>query len=239
MKVKTGLEKLIESEFSSLQGKRIGLLCNQASIDSRFDHIIDILGAAEKENSFSLAAVFGPQHGLWGHTQDNMIEWKGLQDERIGVPIHSLYGEHRKPTPGMLKGLDTLVIDLQDVGSRYYTFIWTMALCMEACEEADIEIIVLDRPNPIGGTQVEGAMLDSSFRSFVGWHALPVRHGMTIAEIAQYFKKQFYPKLATQVSPVEGWSREMYFESISLELSSSAIMHQKRSDKFFGSIVRN
>jgi uncharacterized protein YbbC (DUF1343 family) len=116
----------------------------------------------------------------------------------------------------MLKGLEALVIDLQDVGSRYYTFVWTMALCMEACEEAGIEIIVLDRPNPIGGTQVEGPLLDEDYRSFVGWHSLPVRHGLTIAEIARYFKQHFYLNLSLQVIPMERWKREMYLKETGL-----------------------
>lgn len=216
MTVKTGLEKLMESEFSLLKGKKIGLLCNQASIDIGYYHAIDILKAAEEENKFKLSAVFGPQHGLWGHTQDNMIEWQGFPEGRLGIPVYSLYGEHRKPTPEMLKGLDALVIDLQDVGSRYYTFIWTMALCMEACAETGVEMIVLDRPNPIGGTQVEGPVLDENFRSFVGWHSLPVRHGLTIGEIAQYFKAHFYPDLSLRIIPMEGWKREMYFEDAGL-----------------------
>jgi uncharacterized protein YbbC (DUF1343 family) len=112
----------------------------------------------------------------------------------------------------MLQELDVLVVDLQDVGSRYYTFIWTMALCMEACDEAGIEMLLLDRPNPISGVQVEGPLLDENFRSFVGWHSLPVRHGMTIAEIAQYFRQQFYPDLSFQIFAMEGWKREMYFQ---------------------------
>jgi uncharacterized protein YbbC (DUF1343 family) len=214
--VKTGLEKLIESDFSFLRGKKIGLLCNQASIDSHFTHIIDTLKKSEKKFQFSLSSVFGPQHGLWSHTQDNMIEWQGFHDKKTGMPVYSLYGEYRKPTPEMLKGLNALVIDLQDVGSRYYTFIWTMALCMEACQEAEIEIVVLDRPNPIGGLQVEGPLLDENYRSFVGWHSLPVRHGLTIGEIAQYFKRQFYPDLLLQVVPMQGWKREMYFEDTGL-----------------------
>jgi uncharacterized protein YbbC (DUF1343 family) len=214
--VKTGLEKLIQSDFSSLKGKKIGVLCNQASMDSHFLHIIDILKKSEKKFQFSLNSVFGPQHGLWGHTQDNMIEWQDYKDEKTNVHVYSLYGENRKPTPEMLKGLDALVIDLQDVGSRYYTFIWTMALCMETCEKAGIKIIVLDRPNPIGGTQVEGPSLDENFRSFVGWYSLPVRHGLTIGEIAQYFKQQFYPNLSLEVIQMEGWQRGIYFAETGL-----------------------
>ena len=216
MMVVTGLEKLSRANFSQLKGKQIGLLCNQASITAYFSHVIDLFFEAHKQAKLELNAIFGPQHGLWGHTQDNMIEWQGYHDEKTGVPIVSLYGEHRKPTPEMLTGLNALVIDLQDVGSRYYTFIWTMALCMEACQDAGIAIIVLDRPNPIGGTQVEGSLLDEKYRSFVGWHSLPVRHGLTIGEIAQYFKNQFYPNLSLQVISMDGWKREMYFDNTRL-----------------------
>lgn len=216
MKVVAGLEKLVNSDFSQLKGKQVGLLCNQASITSDFSHAIELFFEANQGNEFKLNAIFGPQHGLWGHTQDNMIEWQGYRDEKTDVPVYSLYGEHRKPTPEMLNGLDALIIDLQDVGSRYYTFIWTMALCMEACAEAGIEMIVLDRPNPIGGIQVEGPLLDDNFRSFVGWHSLPVRHGMTIAEIAQYFQEEFYPDLTLQIICMQGWKREMLFEETGL-----------------------
>lgn len=216
MTVKTGLEKLVETGYSLLNGKRVGLLCNQASITSDFSHAVDLFFETHRRGKFRLNAIFGPQHGLWGQTQDNMIEWQGYEDEKSGVPVYSLYGEHRKPTPEMLNGLDALVIDLQDVGARYYTFIWTMALCMEACAEIGVEMIVLDRPNPIGGIQVEGPLLDENFRSFVGWHSLPVRHGMTIAEIAQYLKRRFYPDLSLEVVLMEEWKREMYFQDTGL-----------------------
>jgi len=216
MKVVTGLEKLADSDFLQLKGKRVGILCNQASITLDFSHAIDLFFEAHNQSKLKLNSIFGPQHGLWGHTQDNMIEWQGYQDEKTGVPVFSLYGEYRKPTPEMLNGLDALVVDVQDVGSRYYTFIWTLALCMEACAKAGVEMSVLDRPNPIGGVQVEGSLLDENFRSFVGWHSLPVRHGLTIAEIAQYFKRQFYPDLSLQIVPITGWKRKMYFDDTGL-----------------------
>jgi len=217
MSVDIGLEKLVLQDFSILKSRRIGLLCNQASIDKNFSHAIDAFLKAHQKNIINFNSVFGPQHGLWGHTQDNMIEWEGgFKDTKTGLKIFSLYGKHRKPTEEMLDDTDTLVVDLQDVGARYYTFIWTMGLCMEACSEYGKEIVVLDRPNPIGGTQMEGPMLNKGFRSFVGWHSLPVRHGLTIAEIAQYFKRRFYPKLSLQVVAMEGWNRDMYFEDTDL-----------------------
>lgn len=212
MVIKTGLDRLKAKNFSPLQGKRVGLLCNQASIDHRFRHVIDIFREAHQQGQLQLTALFGPQHGIWGHTQDNMIEWEGgYREKKSGVVVFSLYGEHRKPTPEMLKFIDVLVIDLQDVGARYYTFIWTVALCMDACREAGVEVIVLDRPNPIGGLQVEGPLVDENFRSFVGWHSIPVRHGLTIGEIAKYLQDQFYPDCPLQVVEMKGWNREMYF----------------------------
>ncbi len=158
----------------------------------------------------------GPQHGLWGHTQDNMIEWQGYTDQRTRIPVYSLYGDHRQPTAEMLHNLDTLVIDLQDVGAKYYTFIWTMALCMEACAEHGIEVVVLDRPNPLGGNKLEGPFRNDNFQSFVGWHPLAIRHGMTIGEIAQYFQSEFYRQCELNIIPMQGWQRTMYFEDTGL-----------------------
>ena len=213
MAVKIGLERLLSDNFISFNGKRVGLLCNQASIDKNFKHAIEIFFQMHKRGVIKLNALFGPQHGIWGHTQDNMIEWKGgYKDKQTGVRIYSLYGEHRKPTSDMLQDLDVMVIDLQDVGARYYTFIWTMALCMEACSESGIEVIVLDRPNPIGGVEIEGTLIDSDFRSFVGLHSLPIRHGLTIGEIAKYFRDKYYPKCLLEIVEMAGWKREMYFD---------------------------
>jgi uncharacterized protein YbbC (DUF1343 family) len=165
---------------------------------------------------FELAALFGPQHGFLGQTQDNMIEWRSYRHERLGIPVHSLYGEHREPEPQMLEGLHALIVDLQDVGARYYTFIWTLYLCMRACERAGVAVVVLDRPNPINGVTVEGPDFDPDYRSFVGLHALPVRHGRTIGELAEQFRREAFPKCDLHVLPMEGWTREMWFDQTGL-----------------------
>lgn len=217
MKVASGLDVLAASGFERLRGRRVGLLCNQASIAGSIEHALDLFLAAHRRGVLRLEAVFGPQHGLWGHTQDNMIEWEGgFRDPRTGVAVHSLYGERRKPTPAMLGGIDTLVVDLQDVGARYYTFIWTMALAMEACGEAGIEVVVLDRPNPIGGFRVEGPFRCDGFASFVGLHPLAVRHGMTIGEIARYLRETFHPSCRLDVVAMHGWRRDRHFEDTGL-----------------------
>jgi uncharacterized protein YbbC (DUF1343 family) len=141
-----------------------------------------------------------------------MIEWEGGHDSRRGFRVASLYGEHREPTHEMLSGVDLLVIDLPDVGSRYYTFIWTTALCLKACHRLGIDVLVLDRPNPIGGLQVEGPVLAPGFESFVGLYPLPTRHGMTLGEIALYLASSFFSGLSVDVQPVEAWSRSDYAE---------------------------
>ncbi|HEY0868663.1 MAG TPA: DUF1343 domain-containing protein, partial [Fimbriimonas sp.] len=212
MRTATGLDILRFEGFSRLAGKRIALLCNQASIDHEADHVIDLMLPHHRSGAFRIEVVFGPEHGLYGHTQDNMIEWEGHDDPRTGLIIHSLYGKHREPTPEMLKDVDLLVVDIQDVGSRYYTFVWTMSHCIKACAEKGIPVMVLDRPNPIGGIQVEGTVLQPGYESFVGLHPIPTRHAMTVAEVAEYVKASFYP--TAQLAPVTmlGWSRSDYFD---------------------------
>lgn len=212
MRVKTGLERWISDGFSAIKGQRIGLLCNQASVASDFVHALDHLLKAGTD----VVRVFGPQHGIWGHTQDNMIEWEGYKDPRTGLNFVSLYGEHREPTDEMLRGLDRLVIDLQDVGARYYTFIWTMALCMKACARTGVPVTVLDRPNPINGSDVEGPGVEDGFTSFVGLHSLPIRHGLTIGEIAADLRDRFYPVCELEVVKMTGWTRGMFFVGTSL-----------------------
>lgn len=194
----------------------MGLLCNQASVNHDLQHAVDVLLRGHKSGDYRLAAVFGPQHGLHGHTQDNMIEWEGSADARTGIPVFSLYGENREPTDRMLEGIDLFVVDLQDVGSRYYTFIWSMALCMKACERKGIAMLVLDRPNPIGGLQTEGPTMQEAFASFVGLHPLPARHGLTIAELARHFQATYYPQLSLQTIQMTGWSRSDYFDDLDL-----------------------
>ncbi|MEJ2636095.1 MAG: DUF1343 domain-containing protein [Calditrichia bacterium] len=211
MNVLCGLDILQQQDFRTLRGRKIGLLCNQASINKNYEHIISVMLPFHDRKQFTIQAVFGPQHGLWGHTQDNMIEWEGYHDKYTGLTIYSLYGQHRKPTPEMLRGVDLFVADLQDVGSRYYTFMWTMALAMEACQEAGIPVLVLDRPNPISGERAAGTVLDPQFSSFVGLYPLPQRHAMTLGEIALYLKENYFSDLDLKIVKMKAWKRRMYF----------------------------
>jgi uncharacterized protein YbbC (DUF1343 family) len=214
MPVLTGLDRLVAEDFASLRGKSVGLVCNQASITKDIRHVLELMLERHRRGDFILRAVFGPQHGLFGHTQDNMIEWEGetLDDIRV----FSLYGAHREPTAEMLEDIEELVVDLQDVGSRYYTFVWTMAACMKVCEPLGIPVTVLDRPNPIGGVQIEGPILKPGFESFVGAYPIPIRHGMTIGEIASHLKSKHFPESRLEIVPMEGWNRAMYFEESEL-----------------------
>jgi uncharacterized protein YbbC (DUF1343 family) len=215
MNIATGLDRLVRDDLKPLSGKSIGVVCNQASITKDCEHILEFLIRGNQRGKLCLKAIFGPQHGLFGHTQDNMIEWESSKFN-FGVPLYSLYGEHREPTPQMLDGIEVLVIDLQCVGARYYTFIWTLALCIKACEKLGIEILILDRPNPIGGVQVEGTVLDPEFSSFVGLYPLPIRHGLTLAEIGAYLQAVHFPAAEVSSICMEGWSREVYFDKTDL-----------------------
>jgi len=196
-----------------LRDARTGLLVHPASVNRKLEHASDCL---LKSGKLELTALFGPQHGIRGETQDNMIEWEGFRDNKTGLPVYSLYGKMRKPAPAMLRDIDVMVVDMQDVGSRYYTFIWTMELCMQACNEEGKSVVVLDRPNPLGGVHTEGPVLDMNYTSFVGQRPLPVRHGMTIGEIGGYLRNEFYPSLDFHVIPVKGWDREMWFDKTGL-----------------------
>ncbi len=212
MAVQFGLDILLTKKFEMLRGKSVGLVCNQASIASDYRHAVDCFQQAHSEGVIDLKCLIGPQHGLWGHTQDNMIEWEGYEDKRLSVPVYSLYGKHRKPTPEMLAGLDVLVVDLQDVGAKYYTFIWTLALCMEACEALGIAVVVLDRPNPINGTSVEGPAVNDGFRSFVGLYPMGIRHGLTVGEVALHLQKFYYSNCQLDVVKMINWQREFFYE---------------------------
>ncbi|HPF34637.1 MAG TPA: DUF1343 domain-containing protein [Candidatus Krumholzibacteria bacterium] len=185
--VRTGLDRLLHEGHPLLTGRRAGLLCHPASVDARLRHAAALLHADPR---WELRAFFGPQHGIRGETQDNMIEWEGFRDPATGLPVHSLYGAHRKPTQEMLRGLDVLVVDLQDVGARYYTFIWTVLLCLEACAEAQVDVLVLDRPNPLGDAR-EGNVGDPAYRSFVGLAPVPMRHGLTVGQMARWCVAHF------------------------------------------------
>jgi uncharacterized protein YbbC (DUF1343 family) len=211
MPVRLGSDVLIKS--GRLAGKRVGIVCNHASLDRGFLHIVDRLAAVD---TLTLAAIFGPQHGFRSDVQDNMIETPHASDPGRRVPIYSLYSETREPTAEMLKGLDVLVIDLQDVGARIYTYIYTMANCMRASARHHIPVIVCDRPNPIGGVDVEGARLQSGFESFVGQFPIPMRHGMTIGELARCFNEAFSIGAQLDVVAMEGWRRDMYADQTGL-----------------------
>jgi uncharacterized protein YbbC (DUF1343 family) len=211
--MKTGLEIFEKQWPAQLKGARVGLLAHPASVNAKMEHAVDVFLKSKK---IELKALFGPQHGILGQTQDNMVEWQGFRDKKTGLPVFSLYSHTRKPEPSMLRDIDVMAIDIQDIGSRYYTFIWTMELCMQACHEAGKSIIVLDRPNPLGGTVVEGPVLDMAFSSFVGHRPLPVRHGMTAGEIGTYLKHEFYQTLDFHVIPMKGWKRKMWFDKTGL-----------------------
>lgn len=214
--VTTGLDQIQATGWARFRGKRIGIVCHQASVDRSLQHILDLALVPHRAGDLKIGAVFGPQHGIWGHTQDNMIEWEGYIDERTGLKFYSLYGEWREPSPEMLEGLDELVFDVQDVGARYYTFIWTLALCLKACASAGVKVTVLDRPNPINGVDREGPGHDPAFASFVGLHPLPVRHGMTVGEVARHLRDAYYPTAQLEVIDVEGWDRKLYGDETGL-----------------------
>jgi uncharacterized protein YbbC (DUF1343 family) len=195
-----------------LAGRTIGLVCNPASIDASFRHVIDRAEAA----GVTVGAIFGPQHGFRSDVQENMIESPHAEDRRRKRPVYSLYSETRTPTKAMLAGLDALVVDLQDVGTRIYTYIYTMANCMTAARDHGLAVVVCDRPNPIGGVAVEGPMLDPGFESFVGQYPIPMRHGMTIGELAQLFNVEFGIGAKLEVVRMPAWRRDDYMDALGL-----------------------
>jgi len=203
--VTLGSTRLIQS--GRLRDRRVGIVSNPASVDGNLTHVVDALLAAP---GVRLGAIFGPQHGFRSDVQDNMIETPHTEDRERRVPVYSLYSDTREPSADMLQGLDALVIDLQDIGARIYTYIYTMANCLRACARLGVPVIVCDRPNPIGGTAVEGPMLDPAYASFVGQFPIPMRHGMTIGELARLFNEHFGIGATLEVVPLEGWTRDQY-----------------------------
>src|SRR5712692_3253043 len=161
--IQLGVERLLSEKIDLLRGERVGLVCNQASVDHGFRHVADLF---HQHSDIKLTTLFGPQHGIRGDVQDNMIETSHAIDRKTGLPIYSLYSETREPTEAMLRDIDVIVFDLQDVGTRIYTFVYTLANCMRAARKFGKKVIVCDRPNPIGGKKVEGAVLDPAFASF-------------------------------------------------------------------------
>lgn len=204
-----GMERLLGERAQLLRGARVGLICNQASIDHHLRHVADLL---YEQKDFHLAALFGPQHGIRGDVQDNMVETAHGLDRVTGLPVYSLYSETREPTEEMLKDLDVLVFDMQDIGCRIYTFIYTLANCMRAAKRYSKRVIACDRPNPINGVHVKGNILEPEFASFVGQYPIPTRHGMTVCELARMFNEHFGIGCDLEVVPMEGWSRELWLD---------------------------
>jgi uncharacterized protein YbbC (DUF1343 family) len=209
-----GLERLLDGADRDLvAGKRVGLVCNPASVDGALRHAADRM---IESGGCTLAVLFGPQHGFRSDLQENMIESPHASDAKRRLPVYSLYSETREPTADMLADVDVLVVDLQDVGTRIYTYIYTMANCLRAARRHGLRVVVCDRPNPIGGEQVEGATLKPGYESFVGQFPIPMRHGMTIGELARLFNDHFGLNAAVDVVPMEGWRRSMYWEDTRL-----------------------
>jgi uncharacterized protein YbbC (DUF1343 family) len=208
VRVELGSERLLAA--SALDGRRIGVVCNPSSIDHDFVHLADRVAA---HSGATLAAIFGPQHGFRSDVQENMIETGHARDAVRRVPVYSLYSDTREPTAAMLDGIDELVIDLQDVGTRIYTYIYTMANCLVACRRHRVKATLCDRPNPIGGVAVEGPMLSRGYESFVGQYPIPMRHGMTIGELARLFNEHFGIGADLEVVPMAGWRRDAYHDA--------------------------
>lgn len=212
MPVLAGIDVLRRDGFRQLAGRRVGLITNQTGISREGVTTARLLHEAE---NVTLAALFSPEHGLEGK-----LDIGNIADDRheaTGLVVFSLYGKTRRPTPEMLEGLDTLVFDIQDIGARFYTYISTMGYAMEEAAKAKVRFVVLDRPNPIGGVEVAGPMLDAGRESFVGYHRLPVRHGMTVAELAGMFKTELDLDLDLEVIRVEGWRRDVLFDATGLK----------------------
>ncbi len=212
--VRSGLEVLLKDRLGLLRGRRVGLLAHPAAVSSDLEHAADVLPAS----GVNLCCLFGPEHGIRGAAQD-MMGVDTAHDPRLRIPAYSLYGarpENLRPDPKWLTELDVFVIDLQDIGSRYYTYIWTMILAIQACAEAGLDVVVLDRPNPLGGQIVEGRGIEPDFESFVGLHSLLVRHGMTPGEIARLVTQEQNIEVGLEVVTCQGWQRDAYFDELDL-----------------------
>jgi uncharacterized protein YbbC (DUF1343 family) len=213
MTVKTGIDVLQKNLPDFMKNKTVALLANPASVNKNLIHSKTIISEIFKDK---LTAIFSPQHGFYAEKQDNMIFSDHLYDPVLNIPVYSLYNENLKPAPEMLKNTDILIIDLQDVGTRVYTFIYTISFCLEAAKENNIKIVILDRPNPVSGNQVEGNILEPEYSSFVGRYPIPMRHGLTCAEFAFFINNEFNINADIEIIKMEGWNRKMYFEDTKL-----------------------
>ncbi|MGE4519100.1 MAG: exo-beta-N-acetylmuramidase NamZ domain-containing protein [Desulfobacteraceae bacterium] len=212
MSVKTGLE-VLKYKNSHLKTKKAGLLANPASIDRNFVHAKKITSDIFGSN---LKSLFSPQHGFFAEKQDNMKLSDSFTDPELKIPVYSLYGKTLRPDPEMFEDTDVLLIDIQDVGTRVYTFIYTISYCLEAASENNVKVVILDRPNPVSGSRVEGNILEPEYSSFVGRYPIPMRHGLTCGEFALFINSEFKINADLEVIKMEGFRREMYFEDTGL-----------------------
>ena len=211
--IKSGIDVLLEKRSELISGKRVGLITNPTGVTSGLQSTIDVLHESKR---IELVALFGPEHGVRGEVEGGT--WiASCTDEKTRVPVYSLYGKTKKATPEMLQGVDVLIYDIQDLGSRAYTYIYTMALAMEAAKENGIPFIVLDRPNPLGGNLIEGPVLDPKYKSFIGMYPIPYIYGLTVGELAMLFNEEFAIGVDLTVVPMEGWQRDMTFDDTGLE----------------------
>ncbi|KAA3658638.1 MAG: DUF1343 domain-containing protein [Calditrichaeota bacterium] len=213
MVVKTGIDVLIEHKFDVLAGKRVGLITNNTGVTRDLKSTIDVLSQAQ---NVDLVALFGPEHGVRGNVFAGH-KVANFTDEKTGLPVYSLYGKTRRPTPEMLKGIDVLVYDIQDAGYRAYTYIYTMAYAMEAAAEHKLQFVVLDRPNPLGADFIEGPVLEEKYSSFIGLYPIPYIYGLTVGELAHYFNKEYDINCNLSVVSMEGYDRSMRFEDTGLQ----------------------
>ncbi|SDK01539.1 exo-beta-N-acetylmuramidase NamZ family protein [Sediminibacillus albus] len=212
-KFQLGVEVLLNEQKDLIEGQKVGLITNPTGVDQELNSIVDTL---HNDPDVELTSLYGPEHGVRGSAQaGEYVEY--YIDEQTGLPVYSLYGQTRKPTPEMLENIDVLLFDIQDVGTRFYTYIYTMAYAMEAAAENDIPFIVLDRPNPISGEKVEGPVLDPDYASFVGKYPIPLRHGMTVGELAEFFNEEYQIGADLTVVEMNGWKRDMYYDETPLE----------------------
>lgn len=207
--IKLGIERLLDDKIDLLRGARVGLVCNQASVNHDFHHAADLF---HQHPEINLTTLFGPQHGIRGDVQDNMIETEHATDRATGLPIYSLYSETREPSEEMLREVDVVVVDLQDVGTRIYTFVYTLANCMRAAKKLNKKVIACDRPNPINGIQLEGVVLDPAFASFVGQFPIATRHGMTFCELGRLFNEAFGIGSDLECVTMDGWARALWYD---------------------------
>jgi len=215
VKFEIGLESFLRKEYRKYRKVRLGVLCNQASVDKKLKHISETVLAPSL--NLQVTCFFGPQHGVRGEKQDDMKESPDFEDPRSKLPVYSLYGASREPSEAALDKVDAFLIDLQDIGTRIYTFVYTMANCMHAARKLGKKVIVLDRPNPINGTSLEGNVLEKEFSSFVGQYPICARHGMTIGELAHLFNEEFGIHCDLEVIPLRGWKREHFWDDLGRE----------------------